>query len=109
MIGENFTASCLNPYYTGILYTRKTNNRRDENFKQCLNPYYTGILYTSKILVKNGTGTLCLNPYYTGILYTRYGTVFTCFTERSVLILIILEYYIREVKGRIFPSLAAES
>ena len=42
----------LNPYYTGILYTRQADFRRLQTELDSLNPYYTGILYTSQVLPK---------------------------------------------------------
>ena len=40
---------------------------------------------------------MCLNPYYTGILYTSRFPISTYHCEMIVLILIILEYYIRVI------------
>ena len=112
------SSCCLNPYYTGILYTRFGEILLKDTNIGSLNPYYTGILYTRTILIFYYfvnilcyaflywktilerfkslyiTSPFCLNPYYTGILYTRkmYQLKQMAF---YVLILIILEYYIR--------------
>ena len=44
---------------------------RTSHIVYCLNPYYTGILYTRQMNPLNWKSDDGLNPYYTGILYTR--------------------------------------
>ena len=72
-----------------------------------LNPYYTGILYTREQAINDykPNEDICLNHYYTGILYTRIRKTSRKRKQPNVLILIILEYYIREAINAIVTSI----
>ena len=64
-----------------------------------LNPYYTGIYSTRKTyFFMATTANASLNPYYTGIYSTRGDFKPVKIEDFMVLILIILEYTLREFK-----------